>query len=175
MTQKLFPESEVFTKERPKKLTDEQKKEFFLKQAEEIIENGWSKNDPETIAEDLAGLSMRDSGFEMAKDLDSTGMSSYDIDGDFVSWLDFLSSEYNSAIEENQKTWVKAHNIQPKFTTGTALKVNKYLSSELKIGETIYVTGIKNEVGKYLVWKDPQHQGGYVMDYERIEDACEPA
>ena len=64
----LFKDSEVFVKERPIKLSEKQEAEIWQKLAKEVIDNGWSDDDIDTIIEDLQSLSISDSGYEMAKD-----------------------------------------------------------------------------------------------------------
>lgn len=84
----LFKDSETFIKERPTKLSEKQEAEIWQKLAKEVIDNGWSDDDIDTIIEDLQNLSMYYSGYEMAKDLEGfSSNGNYDIDTSFTKIL----------------------------------------------------------------------------------------
>jgi hypothetical protein len=111
----LFRKDDFFVKERPCKLTNGQKETFYLEKAKEVISNGWSKSDPETIAEDLESICrLHDNGFEMAKQIENE-LGYYDIDVSFCEFLESLDFAYCEAVNENVKAWVKAHEIKPWF------------------------------------------------------------
>lgn len=140
----LFKDSEVFVKERPSKLSEKQETEIWQNLAKEVVNNGWSDDDIDTIIEDLQSLSMSDSGYEMAKDLDGfSANGSYDIDTSFIEWLDMLDSDFDNARRENVKRWVKAHDIKPKYKIGTQLVVRERFSRspELQVDKVIFVNG----------------------------------
>lgn len=109
--EKLFDDAPFVQKERPTKLTEEQKEKMYLDLAAEIIKNQWAKGGlEECIAEDLSKLSINDSGFEKAKDLEDHSFVDYEFCGDFIDFLDDMFLKIRTLIEENVKLWVKAHN-----------------------------------------------------------------
>jgi hypothetical protein len=171
----LFKDSEVFVKERPTKLGEKQEAEIWLKIAQEVIDNDWSDNSIDDIIEDLQGLSKFDDGFEKAKDLDGwKGNASYTIDSEFVSWLDNFDSEFNDAIKENVRRWVKAHDIKPKLETGTKLIINTQFSKDpkMKVGETIYINGFYEKEAEYYVSTEKGVSRNLCVHYEKIEQCC---
>lgn len=171
----LFPDSETFVKERPTKLSEKQETEIWQKLAKEVIDNGWSDDDIDTIIEDLQNLSMSDSGYEMAKDLEGfRANGSYDIDTSFIEWLDMLYSDFSDANRENVKRWVKAHNIKPKYEIGTQLVVKEHFtrSPELQVGKVIYVNGYYENEAKYCVSNEKESRQNVVIIYEDIERCC---
>lgn len=168
----LFPDSETYQKERPKTITEDQKAAFFLKAAKEIVKQGYSSNDPEDIASDLSKLSMTDTGYEMAKELEDSGMdASYNIGSQFIEYLEIFSMDYFDVITGNVKDWVRAHNILPKYKFGDKLEIPKNVILGIK-GGIVYVTGIKKETAEYLIYEDPNHKGGFVLAFEKIELNC---
>jgi len=171
----LFPDSETFVKERPTKLTEKQETEIWQKLAKEVIESGWSDDDIDDIIEDLQNLSMSDSGYEKAKDLERfSSKASYDIDTSFVEWLDMLDSDFNDARSENVKLWVIAHDIKPKYEKGTQLIVKEYISRspELATGKVLFINGLHENEAQYLVSNYKDSKRNLVIDYERIEQCC---
>lgn len=121
----LFNDSEIFQKERPVKLTEKQYDDLLTEMAREINENEWSYDDIEVIVSDLKCLYRHSNGYERAKQLEGFNCKGdYDIDADFVDWLDSFDSRYDDILEQNVKQWVKAHDIKPKFSIGDAL-INK--------------------------------------------------
>lgn len=172
--EKLFDDTLLVQKERPTRITKQQETELFLKLANEIIDQQYSDDDAETIAEDLAELSMHDSGFEMAKDLEGAN-ASYEFTGDFIDFLDNISHERGNVLKENVKLWVKAHNPQPKLEKGDQLKISEPLSRtpDLKKDAVVYITGINMEQAYYTISADPDQKGGYVLAFEKVECQCE--
>lgn len=171
----LFKDSEDFVKERPSKLSEKQETEIWNKLAKEVIDNGWSDDDIDTIIEDLQGLSMSYSGYEMAKDLEGfSANGSYDIDTSFIEWLDMLDSDFDDARRENVKRWVKAHDIKPKYEIGTQLVVNERFSRspELQVGKIIFVNGYYENEAKYCVSNDKDSKRNILIVYENIEQCC---
>jgi len=169
----LFPESEIFTKARPLKLTIKLENDFWLRMAKEVIIETWcsEQENIEDIVSDLSELSMSDSGYEMAKDLEN-GKCDWEIDSELIAFLENLSwgkiDEYKKLVKE----WVTIHNPQPIFSIGTKLMVEAGLNSKIKTGQTIWITGINKDTAEYLYWDDPNHNGGYVKTYEQIEGSC---
>jgi len=173
----LFKDSEVFVKERPIKLSEKQEIEIWQKLAKEVIDNGWSDDDIDTIIKDLQGLSMSDSdsGYEMAKDLEGwSANGNYDIDTSFIEWLDMLDSNFDDAIRENVKRWVKAHHIKPKYEIGTQLVVKEHFtrSPELQVGKVIFVNGYYENEAKYCVSNEKDSKVNVIIIYEKIEQCC---
>lgn len=171
---KLFNESEMFVKERPKDLTDMQESKMYSEIAQEIIDEGYSDSDIVDIISDIKEISFNISGFEIAKSLDDDYKmeGSYKINGDFVDYLDDLSSKRQGYIEENVKAWVKAHNPINKFNKGDRLQINKALYFKLPDG-IIYINGVKKETAEYVVDRDKERKGGVILNFEEIEEKCE--
>jgi len=171
--EKLFNDSEVFMKERPVRITEQQAKEFYTKMAKEIIKNKYSTSSIEDIIEDLADISYGDNGYEIAKKLDDyISNASYNIDVMFCEWLDCFNSDKEDVLRENIKTWVKAHNIKPKYAKGQKLKIEKSIYYASVIGSEIYVTGHRDEEAYYMVDADKNRNGGICVNYEKLEANC---
>ena len=171
----LFKDSETFIKERPTKVTEMQEAEIWQKLAKEVIDNGWSDDDIDTIIEDLQNLSMYDSGYKKAKDLESfRSNASYDIDTSFIEWLDMLDSDFDHARRENVKRWVEAHDIKPKYKIGTQLIVKEHFtrSHELQVGKVIFVNGFYEDEAKYCVSNEKDSKRNILINYEDIERCC---
>lgn len=171
----LFKDSETFIKERPTKLSEKQETEIWQKLAKEVIDNGWSDDDIETIIEDLQSLSMSDSGYEMAKDLEGfRANGSYDIDTSFIEWLDMLNSDFDDARRENVERWVKAHDIKPKYKLGTQLVVKEHFTRipELQVGNVIFVNRYYENEAKYCVSNEKDSKRNVLIIYENIERCC---
>ena len=172
---KLFEESEIFTKERPSKLTKIQSKELYNTLAKEIIDNGWSTSTVEEISEDLESVSRHSTGFELAKELDDVGYYG-NIDSQFIEWLEDFDSRHQEIIDENIKTWVTAHKIEPKHSVGTELKINKQIihyTEGYGVGSTVFVNGYKKELGCYYISKIKGNTSNYVVEYETVESNTE--
>lgn len=173
----LFNDNELFQKERPTKATEKQETDFYLKAAQEIIDGGWCTYDVEDIATDLKELNNHyDNGFELGKKFDN-GYNidcSYDVDVSFCEWLDCLYSRYEDIIRENERSWVKAHDIKPLFEKGQKLIVNEALCHTIKSGTTVYVNGGRMDEGKYWIDIDPNKKGGTVLNFELVEKCCTP-
>ena len=168
---KLFDDKEIFVKERPVKLTDKQIKEMCAVIADEIISNAWSKSEKGDIIEDIDWISFNDSGYEIAKGLESNGDASYDIDTSFIEFLDGLTWTKGDILNNNVKDWVKAHDPESKYCLDSKLAINTPLNALMVTGE-IYVRGFQKELACYLVSYDPKEQGGSVIPYEKIESNC---
>ena len=168
----LFSDSEVFQKERPKTVTNQQLENFYKKIAEEIKKNGYSTSDLEEIIEDLEDLHpFIDTGYEMAKKLEDNWNADYEIDSGFIEYLEGLEWKYRNLIEENVKTWVKAHNPKPKFKVGDQILIDHSLcyGNNLEKGKTAYITGIKEDTACYLVDQNPNRKGGTILEFEKVE------
>jgi hypothetical protein len=169
--EQLFPDSETFQKKRPSQLTENQLKEMFLELAQEIYENKWSGNYVEEIAQDLEdAYPFDDNGYELAKELEgSTMIATYDIDADFVAWLDSIWNAPRKIINQNVMLWVKAHNITLDLPVGTKLMCKIHKRGHYKEKEIFYVTGLKPETANYLIHKDPLYKGGTYCTKEDLE------
>jgi len=174
MEQKLFSDSEVFQKERPKGLTQQQEDTFYLEQARDLIKNGYSEDEEEDVAEDLRYLyPFNDNGFEMAQSLEGTNRKAYyDIDTQFCEWLDCLHFAYSKIERKNVLDWVAAHNPQPKFETGTKFLIVENLNHKLKKDMIVYINGGRPEEAVYWINVDPNVYGGTVIAYEKVEKCC---
>jgi hypothetical protein len=171
--EKLFDDTLFVQKERPTKITEQQEGKMYLELAKDCIEQQFSSDDEETIAEDLKELYFCDSGYEQAKDLERNGKASYEINGEFIDWLDWIGHKRSEILSENVKLWVRAHNPQRKFEKGTKLKIVSTLNREKLAGEIVYITGFREDEANYLVDKDQNRQGGTVISYEKVEANCE--
>jgi len=169
---KLFEEREIFNKERPEFLTDEQLTQIYKEMADEIIAEDWSNSDPAEIIIDLKDANWHDSGFEIAKGMDNSYNADYNFTGDFINWLDDIDHFRRDKIEENVRTWVKAHNIQPKYKIGDRVFVKKDLMmSKYPKGE-YYITGYHKDIAKYTINKENKPNCGLLVEYEELEGIC---
>ena len=172
--EKLFDDTLLIQKERPTKITAQQAEKMYLDLAKDCIEQQFSSDDEEVIAEDLKELSVNDSGFEKAKYLEDNGNADYEFSGDFIDWLDAMDYERSSILKENVKLWVKAHNPQPKLKEGDKLEIVVALSfsKDLRKDCIVYVTGINMEQAYYTISEDKAMKGGYVLAFEKVESNC---
>lgn len=166
----LFNDNEVFQKERPTGLSEQQKKDFLLLNAHEIIKNKWSDDNPEDIADDLISLiPFSANGFDLGKQIENLNCC-YDVDIAFCEFLEDLYYSYSKEIDKNVKTWVKAHNIKPVFRKGDELMLKKNISGILA-NTIVYVTGMYEDTGIYLIHQDKNRNGGYLVAYEKLENS----
>ena len=174
MGDKLFADSEVFQKERPTKITDIQEQEFYKEFAQGIIDGKWSSDDLESIIQDVSDLSVHENGYELAKSLESYSCkASYDIDSEFVEYLDCFSHRKSGILTMNVRDWVKAHNPQPRFEIGQKLLIEKPLHQRVMRSGFIYVVGYFKDEAKYIVNVDPAKNGcGSLFTYEKVEVNC---
>jgi len=170
--EKLFDDTLFIQKERPTTITSQQEEKMYIDLAKECIKNQFSSDNEETIIEDLKELSIDDSGFGKAKDLESNGRACYEFDGEFIDWLDFIDYKRSEILEDNVKLWVEAHKPQPKFEKGEHLKVVNFLSRNLKINDIIYIIGFREKTAEYLVNSNPESSNGIILSYERVEKNC---
>lgn len=171
--EKLFTDAETYTMVRPTKITEKQEQDFYKKMAEEIIKGGWSNDGVEDIMKDIAEISVHDSGYEIAKDLEGYNMNaSYDIDTEFIGFLDDFGYHKSQVLQKNVEDWVKAHNPQPKFQKGQKLIVEAILNHKKKKGAVVFVTGFSEKSGCYLIDENEERKGGTVIAYEIVENCC---
>ncbi len=169
--EKLFKDSETFQKDRPIKATDAQIKKMYSDLSDEIIERGWSDESKESIIADLIELNFSDAAFEKAKTMDDFG--GYNMEVDFIEWLDDLYWEKRNAIEKNVKEWVKAHGVKPTYEKGTKLIITTTINMHLLAKSIVYINGHKLDTACYLVDKDKNKNGGTVLSYEKVYSHCE--
>lgn len=175
MTEKLFPDSETFTKDRPLKTTDEQNKAFITKIAKEIVKYQYSKDSVLMISEDLLlHVNFNAEGYDIAKRLEKEGTATYKINSQFIEYLEGLSWDKDEILKGNVKDWVKAHNILPKFEKGEQLTITTRLNHLITFApaRTVYITGIQSDVACYLVSENPKRKGGVIIPFERVETNC---
>lgn len=169
----LFSEKEMFTRLRPTKATEAQKKNFFKEKAQEIVESGWSNSDADDIESDLYKIfPFAESGYELAKRLERTAMKAdYDIDGEFVSWLDSLNSDYRDIIRENVKMWVKIIEPKPLYEVGDKIVLTETLRGVkgLMAGKEFYIVSLIKSEAKYVIHYDKAKTEGSAFAYEILE------
>ena len=98
--------------------------------------------------------------------------ASYNIDTEFIEFLDDFDSNRNDILRENVKDWVKAFNPQPKFDKGQKLIVKIPIFRDTKKESIIYITGFDEKSANYLIHADEKQDGGFVVAYEKIENNC---
>lgn len=173
MEEKLFTDSEVYQKERPTKITEQQALDFYKEQAQEILDNNWSKSDIDTIVEDLSEINYDDSGYEIAKSLEDWNRKAYyDFPIDFIEFLDNLGHQKGRILANNIKDWVKAHGIKPKLSKGQKLLIEKDLNYKQKKGLVVFVNGFNENEAYYMIDENPDRNGGYCISYEKAESNC---
>lgn len=170
----LFPDSETFQKERPTTITEQQRQDYYRKVAQEIIDNGWSQYDIDSVIEDVSNMSHHDSGYELAKWLEEFDRSaSYEIDTPFIEFLDDFGWGIAEIVLENVQAWVVETNPQPKYQKGQKLLIETALDYEHKKGLNVYVTGFSSQKNAcYLIDEDPNRNGGTIIPYEKVESRC---
>jgi len=174
--ERLFSDSEVFKKERPNSITNEQKQRLISSIADDILSNDYSKSDRDEIEDDMEGIfPFNETGFELAKELDSySANADYDFTSDFIEFLEHLSFKVDDAKEENVKLWVKAHDIKPKLEDKSKLRVKEsIIGTRFREGDEIFINYHYPETAVYVVDKDPDRKGGTLIAYEKIELYCE--
>lgn len=161
MGQQLFEDSEMFMKQRPNFVTEQQKEKWYEQNAREIIANGWSHAEIDDIVCDLKGVLLHDSGgYEIAKHLECNGCG-YEIETEFIEFLDGLGWEFDSLKRQNVVAWVKATNPKPKFKVGDRLI---YKNKE------VLIYGLREETAEYILSDDPKVKGGRLIPYEEVDD-----
>lgn len=171
--EKLFDDTEFIQENRPKKITEQQEDAFYRKKAEECIELNYTGDDVEAVIEDLKSLGHGEDGFQKAKQINNEGSCEYEFSGDFIDWLGWLDSDKYDILRENVKLWVLAKNPQRKFEKGNKLVVIEPFSRLYKKGDIIFVTGIRETEAIYTVDVSKERQGGFLFEYEEIEEHCE--
>jgi hypothetical protein len=168
---KMFSDAEVFQKERPHTLTNAQLGKFFTDMAKEVKKNNWSCDSIEDIAEDLSDLNLNQNGFEMGKDLEGYNRkANYEIEVDFLEFLESLEYSKMQIVNQNVKDWVKAHDIKPKLNKGYEFIGSNKLHTKMR-GEELVITDIYEDTAQYVVrLKNSNKKTGYLIDFEKVEE-----
>jgi len=167
---KLFDDKETFQKERPSCLPNSHFKKLCDKLAKDIVANQYH-SDWEEVSENLQEhADFSDDGYENAKLLEDNCSYGYTFNSSFVEHLDSLGYERDNAIEKLVKEWVQAHNPKPKYNKGDKLRLDSKLSHRKDAPIEMYITGIKESTAKYLMHEEKDYKGGYVYNYERVEE-----
>jgi hypothetical protein len=169
---KLFDDTLYVSKDRPIAITPQQSEALFLKLAEEAIDNGYSGDDVEVIKEDLESLNLNQTGFDLAKDLEEDGSADYTFNGDFIDWLGNIEHEVEQVLKENTKLWTTAHAPQPMFKKGDAVKITDLISYNIRSNVILYVYKINMEQAYYIMARDREQKGGYILNFEKLEENC---
>ena len=169
---KLINDSDVFQKERPTTITNEQRMEVLKEVAVDIVNWQLCKSSLGQIIADLDEVyDSSSSGFEMAKELEEgfNIFGYYTVNSQLVELLENLDSLSDDKKRDNIKDWVKAHNIKPKFKKGDKVKLKLAPFFSLNVGDEVYINYIKEDTAHYVVDKDPNRKGGIVVEYEKLE------
>jgi len=107
--------------------------------------------------------------------LESFGNVNYIFDGDFIDFLDGIEIDMKTIHIKNIKTWVKDHNINPKYVKGEKLIVIKPLAilKNYEPKTIIYVNNIKAETAEYIISKGINVLPCFYFPFEKIEECCE--
>ncbi len=135
--------------------------------AKEYRENFNTHKDLKYVVEDFKDLNFNDGGYEMAKELESKG---YNINSMIVEHLDCFNHEYDYELRGLVKQWVEAHNITPKYQKGDKVIINTNFSRIQKKDMELYITRVYKESAQYAVSDDKDYSGGYVYNYEMLEE-----
>jgi len=170
--EKLIKDCDVFQKDRPLTITNQQRIEVLTEVAEDILEWNLSKDSIETIIEDLDNVyDSGNSGFEMAKELEDSYDCSgtYNINSNLIELLESLDSLVNHKKTENTREWVEAHNIKPKFKKGDGFILKSSPSYGFNIGDKIFITMINSQNAYYCINEAENGNGGRVVVFEKLE------
>jgi hypothetical protein len=139
--------------------------------AKEIIENGWSKHwsSKESIISDLEDISLHESGYEIAKELENSDNAAYNFTTEFIEYLDGVGFKEIEIIDNNVRAWVNAHNITPLFSVGDKFTLNKTIASSLVKDSTWTVFRIDQDVAQYVLIKEDTPSAKYFAKYEDVE------
>jgi hypothetical protein len=154
---KLFEDSEVFTKKRPT-ISESQEKEFFRKFAEELVN---SENEVEEYVEIIEKIfDATEDAYHLAKEFESEG---FDVDMKFCNFLGDKQYEYTKIIRDNISTWIKAHNIIPKYKTGDKIIFKVDVFPYFKQNEITEINLSYPDYAKYSI----KHS---LIEWETIEE-----
>lgn len=161
-----FNDSSIVVGDRPKKLTDDLMNKLLTEVANNISEMDVCYGSVDDIVGDLKSCNLYDDGYQIAKNLESKG---YDIDSDFVTFLDLISFDLYKELKEYQKRWVKLKQLKPKFKVGDKLdKTSNIFRLE---GNEFHVNDIYEESGEYVISYDRNKNGGRILPFELVDDS----
>jgi hypothetical protein len=167
-------DSDVFQKERPTKITNNQRLEVLSEVAKNILELGMSEDNIETIISDLHNVSTsNNSGYEMAKEIEDSWdcSGSYNIDSNFIELLESIDSLMDDKKRKNTVEWVKAHNINPLFKIGDGFILKSSPSRGFEAEDKIFITKINAKQAYYCINKDENGNGGRCIVFEKLESS----
>lgn len=159
-------------KQRPLRITKEQRTEILSEISKEIIRWQLSDSSLEQIISDLDKIyDGHSSGFEMARNLEDSfnTIGYYRVNSQLVELLEGLDYLSIDKKRQNIKDWVQAHNIQPKLKKGEKVKLKLAPFFAFNVGDEVYVNYLKEDTAHYVIDKDPNRKGGVVVDYEKLE------
>ena len=172
---KLFEDKEVFQKERPLYLNNQQLRELCNRLAKELQAENYSTSKVSDISDDLFNhVDFNDDGYQIGKTLESlTCSASYKFNSMFVEHLDWFNSAKSDKLEGYVKEWVKAHDIKPEYDKGNELISFGAVSYAFKKGGTFFITGMRKETACYYINNNKDGNGGVVISFEKIESNCQ--
>lgn len=175
MEQKLpFEEKHVFITKRPDFITKKQEDKLYSNLANEIFLNDWcdSNEDIEEVINDLKNLNFDENGYYNAKQLESNGEAWYNIDSEFVNFLDNIQYLIDDLKTKNVEEWVKIHDIKPKLNLNDKLKVINKIPKTINIfpGDTIYINNIVYSQAIYLISKEKNNNRNFLVNFEDLEN-----
>lgn len=155
---------------RPTGITPEQKQKFFKEVAQTLINEGWANTkDVEKVVDDLSNIDFFDSGYEIAKDLESRSFGRYNINTQCIEYLDFLDSDKDNIKRQNIKEWVKETNPVFSYKVGDCLTVISSINRELQPSQKVWIHSIHEDTAEYVVSKVEKSNGGFLIPYEKME------
>ena len=170
--QKLFKDSEIFVKERPKYLTNRQEEKLLQKFALKIINRGYSRSNLGSIMNDIQELEEYEAEEEVDEFLEYYSEANYlsatNIKNIFQEYL----SEKNEIERQNILQWIHAHKIRPLFHIGEIVIINSNnQNANLTRGKKLVIENIYFDQAQYLL-SDNNHNS-FVLDYEILEAIAE--
>ncbi len=168
----LFSDSETFTRTRPTKITEAQREQMYKDIAQDIINKGFIESADEDIDEiisDLKAVDLKDTGFEIAKDLERQSCL-YDFSPDFIEFLNDLLWREKEILTENVKQWVRVVNPQPKYKQGDKIEIVNAFSRSFNVGDIRYVMSVREIDATYSVSTEYPATKGTIIEYERLEE-----
>jgi len=166
--QKLFKDSEIFVKERPKYLTNRQEEKLLQKFALNIIHKGYSKSNMENIMNDIQQLEDYEAEEEANEFLEYYSEANYLSIANIKNIFQEYLSEKNELERQNVLQWIHAHKIRPLFHIGETIII-KSNSQNIKLthGKKLVIENIYFDQAQYLL-SDNNHNS-FVLDYEILE------
>lgn len=174
----IFNNGEGVVDERPTKLNDTEISEINIKVAKDIIrefdlhDGGDMDTLLEEVLEDVENMDFNCDGYEIAKEFEDLG---YEINARAVEYLDSVYVDYDNALRDKVKRWVKIKNLLPVCEIGTKFvptnKLKRQLAGRRFQKECYYIVGYNRAEGKYILNEDKNSEFGSVLTYEFVENA----